>query len=107
MNADLYRRAMEYTLPFGTPVISHAEDQHLSKGAAMNEGVVSTELGIPGAPAVAEVRMLDSDILVAELTGAHVHRDHLFAGGSLRRGRYTKDSGVRVSADRRPHCLTL
>ncbi|OLD99281.1 MAG: dihydroorotase [Candidatus Rokubacteria bacterium 13_1_20CM_4_68_9] len=77
MNADLYRRAMEYTLPFGTPVISHAEDQHLSKGAAMNEGVVSTELGIPGAPAVAEDVMVARDILLAELTGAHVHIAHL------------------------------
>ena len=53
MSAALYRRAMEYTLPFGTPIVSHAEDATLAAGAAMNEGVVSTELGIPGAPAAA------------------------------------------------------
>ena len=46
MNAELYRRAMEYTLPFGAPLISHAEDHNLSRGGAMNEGVVSTELGV-------------------------------------------------------------
>src|SRR6266513_2405656 len=54
MNANLYRRAMEYTLPFGAPLISHAEDSHLAHGGAMHEGVVSTELGIPAAPAAAE-----------------------------------------------------
>src|SRR5216110_2506721 len=46
MNAGLYRRAMEYVLPFGVPIISHAEDSALSAGASINEGVVSTELGL-------------------------------------------------------------
>ena len=50
LNAGLYRRAMEYTLPFGVPVISHAEDTSLCRGWAMNEGVVSTEIGLPAAP---------------------------------------------------------
>src|SRR5216110_2250385 len=54
MNAGLYRRAMEYVLPFGVPVISHAEDTTFGHGWAMNEGVVSTETGLPGAPATAE-----------------------------------------------------
>src|SRR5262250_2623229 len=54
MNAELYRRAMEYALPFGTPVISHAEDCHLARRAAMNERLVSTELGLHGQPAAAE-----------------------------------------------------
>ncbi len=107
MNADLYRRAMEYTLPFGTPVISHAEDQHLSKGAAMNEGVVSTELGIPGAPAVAEDVMVARDILLAELTGAHVHIAHLSTAGAVRLVRDAKARGVRVTAEVTPHHLTL
>src|SRR5207253_8046786 len=107
MNADLYRRAMEYTLPFGTPVISHAEDQHLSKGAAMNEGVVSTELGIPGAPAVAEDVMVARDILLAELTGAHVHIAHLSTAGAVRLVRDAKARGVRVTAEVTPHYLLL
>src|SRR6267142_2905449 len=107
MNANLYRRAMEYTLPYGTPVISHAEDQHLSKGAAMNEGVVSTELGIPGAPAVAEDVMVARDILLAELTGAHVHIAHLSTAGAVRLVRDAKARGVRVTAEVTPHHLLL
>src|SRR5207253_6604410 len=107
MNADLYRRAMEYTLPFGTPVISHAEDQHLSKGAAMNEGVVSTELGIPAAPAVAEAVMVARDPLLAELTGAHAHIAHLSTAGAVRLVRDAKARGVRVTAEVTPHHLTL
>src|SRR5439155_15345549 len=84
-----------------------AEDQHLSKGAAMNEGVVSTELGIPGAPAVAEDVMVARDILLAELTGAHVHIAHLSTAGAVRLVRDAKARGVRVTAEVTPHHLTL
>src|SRR5206468_6908030 len=107
MNADLYRRAMEYTLPFGTPVISHAEDQHLSKGAAMNEGVVSTELGIPGAPAVAEDVMVARDVLLAELTGAHLHIAHISTAGAIRLVREARARGVHVTCEVTPHHLVL
>jgi dihydroorotase len=107
MNAALYRRAMEYTLPFGAPVISHAEDHDLSHGTAMNEGVVSTELGIPGAPAAAEDVMVARDILLAELTGAHVHIAHLSTAGAVRLVRDAKARGVRVTAEVTPHHLLL
>jgi dihydroorotase len=107
MNAALYRRAMEYTLPFGTPLISHAEDHHLSKGGAMNEGIVSTELGIPGVPAAAEDIMVARDILLAELTGAHVHIAHLSTAGAVRLVREAKARGVRVTAEVTPHHLVL
>jgi dihydroorotase len=107
MNAALYRRAMEYTLPFGAPVISHAEDDDLSHGTAMNEGVVSTELGIPGAPAAAEDVMVARDILLAELTGAHVHIAHLSTSGAVRLVRDAKARGVRVTAEVTPHHLLL
>jgi len=107
MNAALYRRAMEYTLPFGAPVISHAEDDHLSHGTAMNEGAVSTELGIPGAPAAAEDVMVARDILLAELTGAHVHIAHLSTAGAVRLVRDAKARGVRVTAEVTPHHLLL
>src|SRR4029079_18236542 len=107
MNAALYRRAMEYTLPFGTPLISHAEDHHLSKGAAMNEGVVSTELGVPGAPAAAEDIMVARDILLAELTGAHVHIAHLSTAGAVRLVRDAKARGFVATAEVTPHPLLL
>ena len=107
MNAALYRRAMEYTLPFGAPVISHAEDHHLSRGASMNEGVVSTELGVAGAPAAAEDIIVARDILLAELTGGHVHIAHLSTAGAVRLVRDAKARGVRVTAEVTPHHLLL
>ena len=107
MNAGLYRRAMEYVLPFGLPVISHAEDAPLARGFTMNEGVVSTELGLPGAPAAAEDVMVARDILLAELTGAHVHIAHLSTAGAVRLVRDGKSRGVRVTAEVTPHHLLL
>ena len=107
MNANLYRRAMEYTLPFGAPIISHAEDAHLSKDASMNEGVVSTELGMTGAPAAAEDVMVARDILLAELTGAHLHIAHLSTAGAVRLVRDAKARGVHVTAEATPHHLVL
>src|SRR5437870_12496229 len=107
MNANLYRRAMEYTLPFGAPLISHAEDSHLAHGGAMHEGVVSTELGIPAAPAAAEDVMVARDILLAELTGAHLHIAHLSTAGAVRLVREAKARGVRVTSEVTPHHLVL
>jgi dihydroorotase len=107
MNAGLYRRAMEYTLPFGTPLISHAEDTSLSRGASMNEGVVSTETGLPGQPAAAEDIMVARDILLAELTGAHVHIAHVSTAGAVRLIRDAKARGLQVTAEVTPHHLVL
>ena len=107
MNAELYRRAMEYTLPFAAPVISHAEDHTLSRDGTMNEGVVSTELGLRGIPAAAEDVMVARDILLAELTGAHVPIAHLSTAGAVRLVRDAKARGVRVTAEVTPHHLVL
>ena len=68
----------------------------------MNEGVVSTELGVPGAPAAAEDVMVARDIILAELTGAHVHIAHLSTAGAVRLVREAKARGVRVTAEVTP-----
>jgi dihydroorotase len=107
MNAEIYRRAMEYALPFGTPIISHAEDCHLARGGVMNEGLVSTELGLTGQPAAAEDAMVARDIVLAELTGAHVHIAHISTAGAVRLVRDAKARGVRVTAEVTPHHLLL
>ncbi len=107
MNAEIYRRAMEYSLPFGTPIISHAEDCHLARDAVMNEGLVSTELGLSGEPAAAEEVMVARDIVLAELTGAHVHIAHLSTAGAVRMMREAKARGVRVTTEATPHHLLL
>jgi len=107
MNAELYRRAMEYALPFGTPIISHAEDCHLARGAPMNEGLVSTELGLSGQPGAAEDVMVARDIILAELTGAHLHIAHISTAGAVRLVREARARGVRVTAEVTPHHLVL
>jgi dihydroorotase len=107
MNARLLRHAMEYTLPFGTPIISHAEDAHLSAGGVMHEGIVSTELGLRGIPAAAEEVMVARDICLAELTAAHLHIAHLSTAGAVRLVRDAKARGVRVTAEVTPHHLLL
>jgi dihydroorotase len=107
MNAEVYRRAMEYALPFGVPLISHAEDCHLAHAGVMNEGLVSTELGLGGQPSAAEDVMVARDILLAELTGAHVHIAHLSTAGAVRMVREARARGVRVTAEVTPHHLVL
>ncbi len=107
MNAEIYRRAMEYALPFGTPIISHAEDCHLAGGGAMHEGIVSTELGLPAQPAAAEEVMVARDIVLAELTGAHLHIAHISTAGAVRMVREAKARGVRVTTEATPHHLLL
>ena len=107
MNAELYRRAMEYALPFGTPIISHAEDCHLAHGAHMNEGLVATELGLSGQPGAAEDVMVARDIILAELTGAHLHIAHISTAGAVRMVREARARGVRVTAEVTPHHLVL
>jgi dihydroorotase len=107
MNAGLYRRAMEYALPFGGPIISHAEDYSLARHGVMHEGLTSTELGLTGQSAAAEDVMVARDILLAELTGAHVHIAHLSTAGAVRLVRDGKARGVRVTAEVTPHHLVL
>ena len=107
MNAELYRRAMEYALPFGIPIISHAEDCELAHDGAMHEGFVSTELGLTGQPAAAEDVMVARDIILAELTSAHLHVAHISTAGAVRLVRDAKARGVRVTAEVTPHHLLL
>ena len=107
MNAELYRRAMEYALPFGMPIISHAEDCELAHDGTMHEGLVSTELGLSGQPAAAEDVMVARDIILAELTGAHLHIAHISTAGAVRLVRDAKARGIRVTAEVTPHHLLL
>ncbi len=107
MNAGRLRRAMEYLLPFGTPIVSHAEDLHLAAEGVMHEGVVSTELGLTGIPATAEEVLVARDIALAELTGTPVHLAHLSTAGAVRLVRDAKARGVRATAEVTPHHLLL
>ena len=106
-NALIMRRAMEYALGFGLPVISHCEEPTLAGQGAMNEGEVSLELGLRGMPAVAEEVMVARDLLLAEWTGCPLHIAHVSTAGSVRLIREAKARGVRVTAEATPHHLIL
>ncbi|MBI3600227.1 MAG: dihydroorotase [Nitrospinae bacterium] len=107
MNSELMRRAMEYAAMFDLPVISHCEDLHLSEGGVMNEGFISTELGLKGIPNAAEVVMVARDIALAEITGARLHIAHVSASGSIMLIRDAKFRGVKVTCETAPHYFTL
>ena len=101
------RTALEYAQTFGIPVADHCEDLSLSAGGAMNEGLVSTRLGLKGVPAAAEEIMVARDIALAELTGGHIHLCHMSTRGSVDLIRRGKDLGVNITAEVTPHHLTL
>ena len=107
MNSLVMRRAMEYAKAFDLPVVDHCEDLELAEGGCMNEGIVSTQLGLAGIPAAAEEVMVARDLALAELTGAHLHLAHLSTAGSVRLVREAKARGVRVTAEACPHHFTL
>jgi dihydroorotase len=106
-SSHLMRTALEYARTFGIPVADHCEDPTLSAGGAMHEGLVSTRLGLKGVPAAAEEIMVARDILLAELTGGHVHLCHMSTRGSVELIRRAKDKGLRVTAEACPHHFTL
>jgi dihydroorotase len=107
MNAAIMRRAMEYSKIFDLAVISHCEDASLSAKGVMNEGFVSTELGLRGIPAAAEEVMTARDIALAGLTGCRLHIAHVSTAGSVRLVREAKQRGVKVTAETCPHYFTL
>lgn len=104
---ELMRLALEYAQTFGIPVASHAESLSLSRGGAMNEGVVSSRLGLPGIPTIAEDVMVARDLLLAEYTGGHIHIQHVSSKRSVELIREAKERGVQVTAEGAPHHFTL
>lgn len=106
-SAQLMRTALEYARTFRIPVIDHCEEPTLSAGGSMNEGIVSAQLGLKGIPAEAEEIMVIRDILLARLTGGHVHLAHMSTKGSVELIRWGKERGIKVTAEVCPHHLSL
>ncbi len=107
VSSHLMRTALEYAKAFGIPVADHCEDLSLARGGAMHEGTVSVRLGLKGVPAAAEEIMVSRDIILAELTGGHVHLCHMSTRGSVELIRRAKDRGLRVTAEATPHHFAL
>jgi len=105
--SHMMRTALEYARTFGIPVADHCEDMSLAAGGAMHEGLVSTRLGLKGIPAAAEEIMVARDIILAELTGGHVHLCHMSTRGSVELIRRGKERGIRVTAEATPHHFSL
>jgi len=107
LDSQFMRRAMEYAGSHGLLVISHSEEMALSKNGCMNEGIVSTRLGLRGIPAAAEAIMVYREIALAELTGQRTHIAHVSTLASTDLIRQAKARGVRVTAETTPHYFTL
>jgi dihydroorotase len=107
LDSQLMRRALEYARSHGLLVMSHAEEIALSRNGCMNEGPVSTRLGLRGIPTAAESIMVYREIALAELTGARMHISHVSCEPSLALIRQAKSRGIPVTAETAPHYFTL
>jgi len=107
MNAIIMRRALEYSKMFGLPVISHCEDMNLSANGEINEGYISTVLGLKGIPRQAEEIMVARDIALTELTDGKLHIAHMSTARSVELVRNAKKRGIKVTAETAPHYFSL
>ena len=105
--AGLMRLAMDYIRRFRVPVVSHCEDASLAGRGVVNEGAVSTRLGLPGWPAAAEEIQIARDIRLSELTGCRLHVAHVSTGRGVELVREAKARGALVTCEVTPHHLFL
>jgi dihydroorotase len=106
-DASLMRRALEYATVLGVVIANHCEEASLAGAGCMNEGDLSSLLGLPGRPAVSEDVMVLRDLALARLTGARLHLLHLSSALSVAAVRAAKAEGTAVSAEVTPHHLVL
>lgn len=104
---ELMRRALEYAKMFDLPVMDHCQDASMTQGAVMNEGVMSTRLGLRGWPNAAEDLIVARNAILSEYTGAHVHVQHISSKFSVDILRRAKARGVKITAEATPHHLAL
>lgn len=103
----IMRRALEYVKKFDAVIAQHAQDPALTQGSQMNEGIVSSTLGLRGWPAVAEEAIIARDVLLAEHVGSRLHVCHLTTRGGVEIIRWAKSRGIDVTAEVTPHHLLL
>ena len=104
---ELMRRAVEYAKMFDLPVLDHCQDESLTKGAVMNEGTVSTRLGLRGWPHAAEDIIVARNIILSSYSGAHIHLQHISSAMSVELVRRAKRDGVNITAEATPHHIAL
>ena len=101
------RNAVEYAKMFDLPVLDHCQDESLTKGAVMNEGTVSTRLGLKGWPHAAEDIIVARNIILSAYSGAHIHMQHISSAMSVELVRRAKKDGINVTAEATPHHIAL
>ena len=106
-NNELMRCAVEYAKMFDLPVMDHCQDEAMTQNAAMNEGVMSTRLGLRGWPHAAEDVIVSRNVILSTYTGAHIHLQHISSKYSVDIIRRAKGRGVRITAEATPHHLAL
>jgi len=106
-DGGLMRRALEYVKMFGRPVVSHCEDPVLSAGGVMNEGRMSTLLGLKGIPGASESAAVIRDIILTELTGSRLHVCHVSTARSMGFVDEARSRGIGVTCEVTPHHLVL
>jgi dihydroorotase len=104
---ELMRRAIEYAKMFDLPVMDHCQDASMTQGAVMNEGAMSTRLGLRGWPHAAEDIIVARNVILAEYTGARLHLQHISSRYSVGILRRAKTRGVKITAEATPHHLAL
>jgi dihydroorotase len=104
---ELMRRAVEYAKMFDLTVLDHCQDESLTKGAVMNEGTVSTRLGLRGWPHAAEDIIVARNIILSSYSGAHIHMQHISSAMSVELVRRAKRDGINVTAEATPHHIAL
>lgn len=100
---EIMRRAVEYAKMFDLPILDHCEDETQTEGAMMNEGEWSLRLGLRGWPKAAEDVMVARNIILADLTGAHIHMQHVSSASAIEIIRRAKERKVPVTAETCPH----
>ncbi|MCH6255332.1 dihydroorotase [Puniceicoccaceae bacterium K14] len=106
-NNSLMRRAVQYAHMFNIPVIDHCEDYSLTEGGVMNEGFISTKLGLRGMPREAEEIIVSRNIILSSHSGAHIHLQHISSKNAIDIIRRAKARGINITAEATPHHLAL
>ena len=106
-DANIMRQALNYSTITNTPIINHCEVLELSKGGLINEGPISTRLGVKGIPWAAESIMAYRDIQLSKLTGGKLHIAHVSTKATLDIIKDAKESGINVTCEVTPHHITL
>jgi dihydroorotase len=104
---EVMRRAVEYAKMFDLPVLDHCQDDSLTEKAVMNEGTVSTRLGLKGWPHAAEDIIVARNIILSRYSGAHIHLQHISSAHSVELVRRAKRDGIRITAEATPHHIAF